>query len=105
VADILSGAALRAADSVHHAARIVRRHVHAARAGGAMMPTIQELREARGESQAELAEALHVSEREVSDWESGTTQPTITYFLALTKHFEVNQNDLIVEPKALDLDE
>lgn len=69
------------------------------------MPTIQELREARGESRAELAEALHVSEQEIIGWESGAIQPTITYFLALTKHFGVNQNDLIVEPKTLDLDE
>jgi DNA-binding XRE family transcriptional regulator len=70
-----------------------------------MMPTIQEQREAQGESRAALAKALHVSEQEIIGWESGATQPTITYFLALTKHFGVNQNDLIVEPKALGLDE
>ena len=57
-----------------------------------MKRTIRQLREERGKSQDELAAALGVTPDEVAAWEQGTAEPTITYLLALTKHFDVRDD-------------
>ena len=63
------------------------------------MSTIQELREARGESRQELADALGVTLDEVSAWETGEAGPTVTQFRALTEHFSVAEHEIeLVSP-------
>jgi transcriptional regulator with XRE-family HTH domain len=64
-----------------------------------MTRTIQELREARGESQAALAASLGVSPNQVAEWETGTAEPTITYLLALTQHFDIRDDQINLRPQ------
>jgi hypothetical protein len=35
----------------------------------------------------------------VAAWESGTTEPTITYLLALTKHYNVRDDEINLRPQ------
>jgi transcriptional regulator with XRE-family HTH domain len=60
--------------------------------------TIQELREERGESQAQLAKALGVMPNDVAEWESGTAEPRISRMRALTKHFGVRDDQINLRP-------
>ena len=59
------------------------------------MKTIRDLREARGESQMQLAAAIGVTTKEVTDWETGTPEPTISRLRALTEHFGVRDDQII----------
>jgi transcriptional regulator with XRE-family HTH domain len=63
-----------------------------------MPKTIRELREARGESQMQLAAAIGVTSKEVADWEAGTAEPGISRMLALTGHFGVRDDQITLEP-------
>ena len=63
-----------------------------------MRKTIQELREARGESQAQLARAVGVKPQDVAAWESGTAEPRISRMRALTKHFGVRDDQINLRP-------
>jgi transcriptional regulator with XRE-family HTH domain len=60
--------------------------------------TIQELREARGESQAQLAQAIGVTPKDVAEWEAGTAEPRISRMRALTKHFGVRDDQINLRP-------
>jgi len=62
------------------------------------MKTIRELREASGESQMQLADALGVTSKEVTDWETGTAEPTISRLHALTEHFGVWDDQIDLRP-------
>ena len=64
-----------------------------------MRRTIQELREERGESPAELAAVLGVSEHEVTEWELGRAEPSVERTLALAKHFGVRDDQINLEPQ------
>jgi transcriptional regulator with XRE-family HTH domain len=63
-----------------------------------MRKTIQELREARGESRADLAAAIGVTLDEVTDWEMGRAEPGLTRVRILTEHFGVRDDQLNLRP-------
>jgi transcriptional regulator with XRE-family HTH domain len=63
-----------------------------------MKRTIQELREARGESRSDLADVLGVTLNEVTEWEQGRAQPGIARMRALTEHFDVRDDQINLEP-------
>ena len=56
---------------------------------------IRALRKARGLSQQELAERLHVVRQTVSKWEAGTNYPEMDKLLALCDLFHTNLDDLM----------
>src|ERR671921_615049 len=64
-----------------------------------MRKTIQELREARGESRAQLARALGVKPSVVTEWEAGVAEPTISRLRALTEHFGVRNDQINLRPR------
>ncbi len=63
-----------------------------------MKHTIRELREARGEARADLAEALGVSLQQVMEWELGQATPTRSRLRTLTEHFGVRDDQIELEP-------
>ena len=63
-----------------------------------MKRTIQELREERGESRSDLAEAIGVTLHEVTEWEMGRAEPRITRMRALTEHFGVRDDQINLRP-------
>jgi transcriptional regulator with XRE-family HTH domain len=63
-----------------------------------MRKTIQELREARGESRAQLAKALGVKPSDVADWELDRTEPTFSRLRLLTEHFGVRDDQIDLRP-------
>jgi transcriptional regulator with XRE-family HTH domain len=63
-----------------------------------MKRTIQELREDRGESRADLAAALGVTLDELTEWEQGRAQPGIARMQVLTEHFGVRDDQIKLEP-------
>ena len=64
-----------------------------------MKKTIQQLREERGESRAQLAKALGVMSNDVAEWEAGTAEPTISRLRALTEHFGVRDDQINLRPR------
>ena len=64
-----------------------------------MKRTIQQLREARGESRSDLATAVGVTLDEVTDWEMGRGEPTISRMRALTEHFGVRDDQINLRPR------
>lgn len=56
---------------------------------------IKNLREKRGLSQMELASLLGVSDRTISSWEIGRTEPNMGYVQAMCEIFKVNADLLI----------
>ena len=60
--------------------------------------TIRELREARGESQNQLADALGVSLKTLAEWERGAVEPSVGYLRALCAHFGVPDRDVKLRP-------
>jgi transcriptional regulator with XRE-family HTH domain len=63
-----------------------------------MTKTIQELREERGESQQQLANALGATPSDVADLESGVASPSVTRLRLLTEHFGVREEGINLEP-------
>jgi len=63
-----------------------------------MKKTIQDLREARGESRAQLAHAVGVIPSVVADWEAGKAEPTVSRLKILTKHFGVRDDQIDLRP-------
>ena len=63
-----------------------------------MRRSIQELREARGESQADLAAAIGVGMSVVADWEMSRAEPTISRLRVLTQHFGVRDDQINLRP-------
>jgi transcriptional regulator with XRE-family HTH domain len=63
-----------------------------------MKRTIQELREARGESRSDLADVLGVTLNELTEWELGRAQPGVARMRALTEHFGVRDDQIKLEP-------
>jgi transcriptional regulator with XRE-family HTH domain len=60
--------------------------------------TLQQVRESRGESRMQLADALGVSVSEVTDWELGRIAPASAHRRALLAHFALTERDLEVGP-------
>jgi DNA-binding transcriptional regulator YiaG len=63
-----------------------------------MKQTIQQLREDRGESRSDLAEALGVTVQAVTEWETGRTEPRMSQLQVLTEHFGVRDDQIELKP-------
>ncbi|MCD6032220.1 MAG: Helix-turn-helix domain [Thermomicrobiales bacterium] len=63
-----------------------------------MPKTIRQLREERGESEQQLADALGATLSEIADLESGTASPSVQRLRLLTEHFGVGAEDINLEP-------
>ena len=63
-----------------------------------MRKTIQELREERGESRADLPAALGVTLDEVTEWELGKAEPGLSRVRTLTEHFGVWDDQIHLRP-------
>ncbi len=63
-----------------------------------MKKTIQELREERGESRTQLAQALGVTPEDIAAWEAGTAEPRISRMRALRQHFGVRDDQINLRP-------
>jgi ribosome-binding protein aMBF1 (putative translation factor) len=83
-------------------ARIVRVYLAVPMVRGreakAVMKTIRELREERGESQHQLASVLGATLSEVADLESGVARPSVQRLRLLTEHFGVREDEINLEP-------
>lgn len=56
---------------------------------------IRSLRNNRGISQVELAEALHVTKQCVSNWENNNIQPSIEVLVKIARYFSVRADYLL----------
>ncbi len=56
---------------------------------------INSLRKEKGLTQKELAEALHVTDKAVSRWETGKSYPDIEVMQQIAAYFEVSVNELL----------
>jgi transcriptional regulator with XRE-family HTH domain len=63
-----------------------------------MTKTIQELREARGESRSELAAAIGVTLDELTEWELGRAEPGLSRTQSLAAHFDVRDDQINLRP-------
>ena len=63
-----------------------------------MKTTIRQLREDRGESQMQLAEALGATGQDIQDLETGIASPSVERLRLLTEHFGVDETAIDLEP-------
>ena len=63
-----------------------------------MKKTIRQLREDRGESQMQLAEALGATRQDIQDLETGIASPSVERLRLLTEHFGVDETAIDLEP-------
>ena len=63
-----------------------------------MKKTIRQLREDRGESQMQLAEALGATGQDIQDLETGIASPSVERLRLLTEHFGVDETTIDLEP-------
>ena len=61
------------------------------------------LRKKTGETQLQLAEALGISNRTVSKWENGESEPELQYIIVIAEHYNVRLEELIYENIPCDL--
>jgi transcriptional regulator with XRE-family HTH domain len=66
---------------------------------------LQELRNGRGLTQEELAEALYVSRTAISKWESGRGYPSIDSLKEISSYFSVTIDELLSSDKLLSIAE
>lgn len=66
---------------------------------------LQELRNSKGLTQEELAQALYVSRTAISKWESGRRYPSIDSLKEISKFFSVSIDDLLSGEKLISLAE
>lgn len=62
-----------------------------------MNEKLAELRKAKGLTQKELAETLHVSRQAISRWEVGTAAPSLDNLMYLSQLYGVPLDDLVTE--------
>ena len=65
----------------------------------AVSKNLKEIRQAKGLTQDQLAEALHVTRQAVSSWETGRSEPDIETLLALAEALDTGADALIYGPK------
>ncbi len=65
----------------------------------AVSKNLKEIRQAKGLTQDQLAEALHVTRQAVSNWETGRSEPDIETLLALAEALDTDADALIYGPK------
>jgi transcriptional regulator with XRE-family HTH domain len=63
-----------------------------------MPKTIRQLREDRGESTMQLAEALGTTLQDIHDLESGVASPSAAQLRRLARHFGVRKEAINLEP-------
>jgi transcriptional regulator with XRE-family HTH domain len=63
-----------------------------------MPKTIRELREERGESSQQLADALGATLQDIHDLEAGIASPSVERLRLLTQHFDVKDDEINLEP-------
>ena len=63
-----------------------------------MAKTIRQLREERGESEQQLADALGMTLQDIHDLEIGIASPSLERLRLLTEHFRVDETDINLEP-------
>jgi transcriptional regulator with XRE-family HTH domain len=63
-----------------------------------MPKTIHQLREERGESQQQLADALGATLQDIHDLDTGIASPSVERLRLLTEHFGVREEDINLEP-------
>ena len=63
-----------------------------------MKKTIQQLREERGESAMQLADALDTTLQDIQDLEQGIASPSVERLRLLTEHFGVRDDEIDLEP-------
>ena len=56
---------------------------------------LAQVRRVQGLTQAELAEQLHVTDKAVSRWERGTSEPNTSNLMALAKLYGIPAEDLL----------
>ena len=66
---------------------------------------LKELRQKKGLTQEELAQALYVSRTAISKWESGRGYPNIDSMKAIAKFFSVSLDDLLSTYETLEIAE
>ena len=66
-----------------------------------MKKTIRQLREDRGESPTQLADALGATLLDVQDLENGVAGSSVTRLRLLTEHFGEREEDIELEPTRL----
>jgi len=60
--------------------------------------SIQQLREAQGESQESLPAVIGVPSETVVDWETGKSEPTVERLRRLIDHFGIKEHELDLRP-------
>jgi transcriptional regulator with XRE-family HTH domain len=74
--------------------------------GTGVRKTIQELREERGESRSDLADAVGGTLSDLTEWALGKAEPGVARVRLLTEHFGVRDDQINLEPtRALTLGE
>jgi transcriptional regulator with XRE-family HTH domain len=73
---------------------------HAALVLEATMKPIQTLREERGESRMHVAQALGITLDELTRFELGQDEPTVSQLRALAEHFDVAEQDIDLDPRS-----
>ena len=63
-----------------------------------MTKTIRQLREERGESELQLADALSATPQDIQDLERGIASPSVERLRLLTEHFGVRDDEIDREP-------
>lgn len=56
---------------------------------------ITKLRKEKDITQKDLANILHISDKSISRWECGTSQPSLEMMFQISRYFEISYNDLI----------
>ncbi len=59
------------------------------------MLKLKELREETGLTQKQLAEAINNMQRNVSNWENGSSEPDLQTLIALADYFDVSLDELL----------
>lgn len=58
---------------------------------------ITKLRKEKSETQMQLAEAVGVSNKTISKWETAESEPELSYIAAIAEHYKVSMDSLIGE--------
>lgn len=66
------------------------------------MIKLKELRQERGLNQQELALKIETTQRNISNWENGNTEPDIQMILKMSKFFEVSADYLLGNSETLE---
>ena len=69
------------------------------------MIRLKELRQERGLNQQELALKIATTQRNISNWENGNTEPDIQMILKMSKFFEVTTDYLLYDNERIDIKE